>query len=183
MRSRPLNTCLICMCFLIYSSALPRAKDYRPKSSEYVSGPGNVANAASTQSIGTYSKEPSCEELRAMWRFSKRQSRAAEVTNEIPTYRDPFAFNVWEEYGARPRSAGRGFGRYRKPPVYGKIIIQKKELPLFCQIRNYGLFMGKVIRVCAKKVKLEKFPKHCVMADLKKKILINKMSGFIRKDI
>lgn len=121
MRSRPLNTCLICMCFLIYSSALPRAKDYRPKSSEYVSGPGNVANAASTQSIGTYSKEPSCEELRAMWRFSKRQSRAAEVTNEIPTYRDPFAFNVWEEYGARPRSAGRGFGRYRKPPVYGKV--------------------------------------------------------------
>ncbi|XP_014293828.1 uncharacterized protein [Halyomorpha halys] len=64
-------------------------------------------------------KEPSCEELRAMWRFSKRQSRAAEITNEIPTYRDPFAFNVWEEY-ARPRSAGRG--RFKKPPIYGKVV-------------------------------------------------------------
>ena len=40
--------------------------------------------------------EPSCEELRAMWQFSKRQSRASEITNEIPTYHDPFTFNVWD---------------------------------------------------------------------------------------
>lgn len=40
--------------------------------------------------------EPSCEELRAMWQFSKRQSRASEITNEIPTYHDPFTYNVWE---------------------------------------------------------------------------------------
>lgn len=28
--------------------------------------------------------EPSCEELRAMWRYDKRQHRAAELTNQIP---------------------------------------------------------------------------------------------------
>ncbi len=42
--------------------------------------------------------EPSCEELRAMWQFSKRQSRASEITNEIPTYHDPFRMNVWDPY-------------------------------------------------------------------------------------
>lgn len=44
------------------------------------------------------SQEPSCEELRAMWRFSKRQSRASEITNEIPTYHDPFTYNIWDMY-------------------------------------------------------------------------------------
>lgn len=52
------------------------------------------------------SHEPSCEELRAMWRFSKRQSRASEITNEIPTYRDPFSYNVWEPYYPTTRSMG-----------------------------------------------------------------------------
>lgn len=42
--------------------------------------------------------EPSCEELRAMWQFSRRQSRASEITNEIPTYHDPFSVNIWEPY-------------------------------------------------------------------------------------
>lgn len=50
-------------------------------------------------------EEPSCEELRAMWRYSKRQSRAAEITNEIPTYRDPFSYNVWEPYLDRAQSS------------------------------------------------------------------------------
>lgn len=40
--------------------------------------------------------EPTCEELRAMWRYSKRQSRAAEKSNELPMYRDPFSYNIWE---------------------------------------------------------------------------------------
>ncbi|GJQ68176.1 hypothetical protein Trydic_g10738 [Trypoxylus dichotomus] len=68
--------------------------------------------------------EPSCEELKAMWRFSKRQSRAAEITNEIPTYRDPFSYNVWEPYFARSRSiGGMPLGaRYRGRPIYGRII-------------------------------------------------------------
>ena len=48
-------------------------------------------------------KEPTCDELRAMWRFSKRQSRAAQMSNEIPTYRDPFAYPLWDP---RPASTG-----------------------------------------------------------------------------
>ncbi|XP_055922512.1 uncharacterized protein LOC129953384 [Eupeodes corollae] len=70
-------------------------------------------------------QEPSCEELRAMWIFSKRQSRAAEMSNEIPTYRDPFAYNVWEPM----YNPGRGIGsrtipHYREPnrPVFGRVI-------------------------------------------------------------
>jgi hypothetical protein len=52
--------------------------------------------------------EPSCEELRAMWQFSKRQSRASEITNEIPTYHDPFSYNVWDPpyYPTTTRSMG-----------------------------------------------------------------------------
>lgn len=52
--------------------------------------------------------EPSCEALRAMWRFSKRQSRAAEMTNELPTFRDPFAYNVWDPYVPTARSTMGG---------------------------------------------------------------------------
>lgn len=117
MRPDPLNTCLVFLYFLIMSSAsvLPRDK-YR----EIVPSDAKTSPSAIT-------KEPTCDELRAMWRFSKRQSRAAEITNEIPTYRDPFAFNVWEDY-ARPRSAGRG--RIRRP-VYGRVIhtVQRPRVP------------------------------------------------------
>lgn len=70
---------------------------------------------------GNLGGEPSCDELRAMWRFSKRQSRATEITNEIPTYRDPFAYNVWEPY-ARSRSVVGGRGRGRGRNVYGRIV-------------------------------------------------------------
>ncbi|KAJ9583557.1 hypothetical protein L9F63_022091, partial [Diploptera punctata] len=70
---------------------------------------------------GGLNGEPSCEELRAMWRFSKRQSRATEITNEIPTYRDPFAYNVWEPY-ARSRSVAGGRARGRGGHVYGRIV-------------------------------------------------------------
>lgn len=58
-----------------------------------------------------------------MWRFSKRQSRAAEITNEIPTYRDPFSLNVWEPYAAaRSRSIGGMRIGYRGRPVYGRVV-------------------------------------------------------------
>lgn len=51
--------------------------------------------------------EPTCEELRAMWIYSKRQSRAAETTNDLPMYRDPFSYNIWETYPVRsPTSLG-----------------------------------------------------------------------------
>lgn len=82
-------TCQQCIGF-----SVTRGKDYRG-SSEVATGK-DTANA-----------EPSCEELKAMWRFSKRQSRAAEITNEIPRYRDPFTYNLWEPpYYARSRSIG-----------------------------------------------------------------------------
>ncbi|KAJ3639335.1 hypothetical protein Zmor_002698 [Zophobas morio] len=90
--------------------ALPRTKEYRG-SSEVVSGKNGVAG------------EPSCEELKAMWRFSKRQSRAAEITNEIPMYRDPFSDNVWEPYYATSRSMGgmRMGGKSKGRPVFGRV--------------------------------------------------------------
>ncbi|XP_075218006.1 uncharacterized protein LOC142322819 [Lycorma delicatula] len=120
MRPGPLNTCLACLYFLICSSALPRNKEYT-KTSGSDFGPSDVGKA-SRNGLGITSKEPSCDELRVMWRISKRQSRAAEITNEIPTYRDPFAYNVWDSYEyPRARSAGRG-SRYRRPMVYGRVI-------------------------------------------------------------
>ncbi|XP_015608915.1 uncharacterized protein LOC107274368 [Cephus cinctus] len=74
--------------------------------------------------------EPSCEELRAMWRYSKRQSRAAEMTNEIPTYHDPFSYNVWESYMDRSQPSlgyrdGYAVARSRGAggaPIYGRVI-------------------------------------------------------------
>jgi hypothetical protein len=51
--------------------------------------------------------EPTCEELREMWLFSKRQSRASQMSNEIPTFqKNPFAENVWEPYYPTTRSIG-----------------------------------------------------------------------------
>lgn len=70
-------------------------------------GSGEIVKAASLSL-----HEPSCEELRAMWQFSKRQSRASEITNEIPTYHDPFAYNIWDPafYPTTTRSMGGGGG-------------------------------------------------------------------------
>lgn len=44
--------------------------------------------------------------LRFLNSFSRRQSRAAEITNEIPTYRDPFKYNIWEPLYLNPRILG-----------------------------------------------------------------------------
>lgn len=85
--------CWICCGITALAFAIPRSKDYR--------GSGEVVSSKNGMSA-----EPSCEELKAMWRFSKRQSRAAEITNEIPMYRDPFSDNVWEPYYATSRSMG-----------------------------------------------------------------------------
>ncbi|KAH8385442.1 hypothetical protein KR009_008141 [Drosophila setifemur] len=71
------------------------------------------------------SQEPSCEQLRAMWIFSKRQSRAAEITNEIPTYRDPFTYNVWEPlyFNSRLLGSVRMNARERpRSPVFGRVV-------------------------------------------------------------
>ncbi|XP_034940104.1 uncharacterized protein [Chelonus insularis] len=88
--------------------------------------------------------EPTCEELRAMWRYSKRQSRAAEITNDLPMYRDPFSYNVWESYPVRStvssnyralnerdeQARNRGGGR---APVYGKMV---HKAPPESRLRN-----------------------------------------------
>ncbi|XP_059470834.1 uncharacterized protein LOC132193902 [Neocloeon triangulifer] len=97
------------------------AKEYRKVGAEFVPAES-----------GKRYNEPSCEQLRAMWRFSKRQARASEVTNEIPQYRDPFVYNVWEPYpgtlrsvGARTKTASGSAGgsaRRQRLPVYGKIV-------------------------------------------------------------
>ncbi|XP_055679300.1 uncharacterized protein LOC129787605 isoform X2 [Lutzomyia longipalpis] len=88
-------------------------------------GGGTGGEIIPMQRMGS-AHEPTCEELRAMWRFSKRQSRAAEITNEIPTYRDPFAFNVWEPLMfPKTRSVGgMRVSRYRDAtrPVYGRVV-------------------------------------------------------------
>lgn len=42
--------------------------------------------------------EPTCEELRAMWRYTKRQSRAAKTTTGYSLYPDPFSYNVWKPF-------------------------------------------------------------------------------------
>lgn len=58
--------------------------------------------------------EPSCEELLAMWRFSKRQSKTSELTNKLPIYRDPFSYNIWETYSSQT-SPSHNYGRGMKP--------------------------------------------------------------------
>ncbi|XP_055313787.1 uncharacterized protein LOC129575024 isoform X3 [Sitodiplosis mosellana] len=78
--------------------------------------------------------EPSCEELKAMWRFSRRQSRTSEMSNELPTYRDPFKHNIWDPYYPTMRSVNRGratpryFGsRSPMQPTYGTINYKAPE--------------------------------------------------------
>ncbi|XP_017130851.1 LOW QUALITY PROTEIN: uncharacterized protein LOC108148347 [Drosophila elegans] len=78
------------------------------------------------------SQEPTCEQLRAMWIFSKRQSRAAEITNEIPTYRDPFTYNVWEPLFLNSRMLGSlrmGAKERARSPVFGRVVNREPNTP------------------------------------------------------
>jgi len=114
--------CIIYVSLVLTCATLPRATGYKMAGGGSTLGTEFVPTSVTSRAWnGGLGGEPSCEELRAMWRFSKRQSRATEITNEIPTYRDPFAYNVWEPY-ARSRSVGgvpfRGSGRH----VYGRIV-------------------------------------------------------------
>ncbi|KAF7390916.1 hypothetical protein HZH66_009396 [Vespula vulgaris] len=76
-------------------------------------------------------REPTCKELRTMWRYTKRQSRAIQVMNKLPFVQDFFAYNAWKNYQAppqppldyrdytdRPRTRAAGSA----PPVYGRIV-------------------------------------------------------------
>ncbi|XP_018362325.1 PREDICTED: uncharacterized protein LOC108760722 [Trachymyrmex cornetzi] len=55
--------------------------------------------------------EPSCDELRAMWRYTKRQIRAAKSTNGYPMY--PFNSNLWPRTAVFPDriKLSRGYTR------------------------------------------------------------------------
>lgn len=52
--------------------------------------------------------EPSCLELRIMWRTSQRQNQLVHSANSIPIAAafEPFAFNAWEDY-VKPRYLNR----------------------------------------------------------------------------
>ncbi|XP_043598195.1 uncharacterized protein LOC122574557 isoform X1 [Bombus pyrosoma] len=86
--------------------------------------------------------EPTCEELRAMWRYTKRQSRAAKTTTGYSLYPDPFSYNVWKSYPERPKSLhthrGRLAGRARNragssAPIYGRMV---HKAPAGSRLRN-----------------------------------------------
>lgn len=74
------------------------------------------------------SEEPTCEELRAMWRYYKRQSRA-ELTNEIPQFgKNPF-FDMFPTVQHTPvvssfgMQKGRSKNRMRpQNPLYGRVV-------------------------------------------------------------
>ncbi|XP_036142310.1 uncharacterized protein LOC105839536 isoform X2 [Monomorium pharaonis] len=77
--------------------------------------------------------EPSCDELRAMWRYTKRQSRAAKTTNRYSMY--SFNPKIWPPTAmfpdriklSRGYTRGRHAGRPRSraaggAPIYGRMV-------------------------------------------------------------
>ncbi|XP_026317229.1 uncharacterized protein LOC113228200 [Hyposmocoma kahamanoa] len=86
--------------------------------------------------------EPTCDQLKAMWRFSKRQARAPEIMNEVSSYRDPLMYNEWPVYTALPRAAPRF--RYHYPQVpreaYGRVVT--KAPPNVVRTPDYDEMFG-----------------------------------------
>lgn len=59
-------------------------------------------------------REPSCSELRSMWRHMRRMGRQMEFTNEIPKIQDPFTATAMDRYpGGRRRPS-----KYPDPNPY-----------------------------------------------------------------
>lgn len=50
--------------------------------------------------------EPTCLELRLMWRAYQRQNQLTQSASNLPLTFDPFAFNTWEDY-IKPRYMNR----------------------------------------------------------------------------
>ncbi|XP_076292573.1 uncharacterized protein LOC143214907 [Lasioglossum baleicum] len=69
--------------------------------------------------------EPTCEELRAMWRYTKRQSSAANF-NMRESYSDGAEPSVNYRVGARNRAGG-------STPIYGKVV---HKVPGETRLRN-----------------------------------------------
>ncbi|CAH0697582.1 unnamed protein product [Spodoptera exigua] len=91
----------------------------------------------------TKTDEPTCDQLKAMWRFSKRQARAPEIMNEVSSsYRDPLMYNEWPVYTAIPRAAPRF--RYRYPALpreeFGRVIT--KAPPNVVRTPDYDEMFG-----------------------------------------
>ncbi|XP_063630174.1 uncharacterized protein LOC134801495 [Cydia splendana] len=88
------------------------------------------------------SDEPSCDQLKAMWRFSKRQARAPEIMNEVNSFRDPLMYNEWPAYTALPRAAPRF--RYQYPSVpreaFGRVVT--KAPPNVVRTPDYDEMFG-----------------------------------------
>ncbi|XP_037942308.1 uncharacterized protein LOC119675190 [Teleopsis dalmanni] len=100
--------------------------------------PGSGGEVLGSKSFPLSSQEPTCEQLRAMWIFSKRQSRAAEISNEIPTFRDPLAYNIWEPFYSSTANIGSfrvmpQYGDHSNSPVFGRVLNRE---PLYSQRFN-----------------------------------------------
>ncbi|XP_037876853.1 uncharacterized protein LOC105842607 [Bombyx mori] len=86
--------------------------------------------------------EPTCDQLKAMWRFSKRQARAPEIMNEVSSYRDPLMYNEWPVYTAVPRAAPRFRYQYPTMPreAYGRVVT--KAPPNVVRTPDYDEMFG-----------------------------------------
>ncbi|KAL4712510.1 hypothetical protein ACJJTC_007526 [Scirpophaga incertulas] len=86
--------------------------------------------------------EPTCDQLKAMWRFSKRQARAPEIMNEVSSYRDPLMYNEWPVYTALPRAAPRFRYQYPSLPreAYGRVVT--KAPPNVVRTPDYDEMFG-----------------------------------------
>lgn len=91
----------------------PRVKMYGPKVTvidrrkpETKVGPDVIDEVKIIPQPEQYLDEPSCFELRLMWRTSQRQSQLTQSANSIPMAFDPFAFSAWEDY-IKPRYINR----------------------------------------------------------------------------
>ncbi|XP_068152050.1 uncharacterized protein [Drosophila tropicalis] len=137
-RALHIDYLVILICLLLSKS---NANYLNGRSREYAGDSSSTGKDVGTVAVGEVfvpktfplgSQEPTCEELRAMWIFSKRQSRAAEITNEIPTYRDPFTYNVWEPLYSNSRMLGSfrmGARERARSPVFGRVVSREPVVP------------------------------------------------------
>ncbi|XP_025156522.1 uncharacterized protein LOC105187121 isoform X2 [Harpegnathos saltator] len=86
--------------------------------------------------------EPSCDELRAMWRYTKRQSRAVAKSNAYPLYPDSRLLNIWPKHPDRTKAGTIYRGKYPGQPrsrsaggapIYGKMV---HKAPAGSRLRN-----------------------------------------------
>lgn len=91
----------------------PRVKMYGPKVTvidrrkpETKTGPDVIEDVKIIPQPDNFLDEPSCLELRLMWRSYQRQNQLAQSANNIPMAFNPFAFSAWEDY-VKPRYINR----------------------------------------------------------------------------